>query len=90
MELHALQLEVATAYSTETAVPSISLEDIPPQAEPITLPETPVELVPQTPIELVCASPLEDPVDKLKDQIHVLIVDDNDINLKVIGFLKMR
>ena len=64
-------------------MPPIVSEELPAQAEPIAIPETPVELVPQTPIEVVCPNPPEKMDTEAKDQMHVLIVDDNDINVQV-------
>ncbi|CAG7928908.1 unnamed protein product [Penicillium olsonii] len=70
---------------TELNVPPIVSEELPAQAEPIAIPETPVELVPQTPIEVVCPNPPEKMDTEAKDQMHVLIVDDNDINVQILA-----
>jgi hypothetical protein len=89
-ELHAMQPEVVVAHATEVATLSSCPEDPPTQPKPIPLPETPIEMVPQTPIELVCQSPLGEAVSETKDQMRVLIVDDNDINLKVSDVFKIQ
>lgn len=69
-------------------VPPVGPEELPSQVEPIVIPETPVELVPETPIEVVCPNPPGNVESEAKDQMHVLIVDDNDINVQVSKSLK--
>jgi hypothetical protein len=83
MELHKLEPRIATLDSTEVPVLPTCAEEVLTQPEQPGIPETPVEMVPQTPVQLVCQSPLEGSTIVAHSQIHVLLVDDNDINLKV-------
>jgi len=83
MELYKLEPQISVSGITELHIASISIEESPPQPEPSTFPETPKEMVPQTPVELVCQSPLEGSAIETNNKMRVLIVDDNDINLKV-------
>ncbi|KAK4909031.1 hypothetical protein LTR66_017517, partial [Elasticomyces elasticus] len=83
-ELFASQPESEYFGETPLETPPVSKEPAP-QEETITIPETPVELVPQTPVELVCPNPSENVDAESKDQLHVLIVDDNDINVKILA-----
>lgn len=84
-ELFASQPESEYFGETQVETPPVCSQEPAPQTETITIPETPVELVPQTPVEIVCPNSSENVDAELKDQLHVLIVDDNDINVKVSG-----
>ncbi|CAG8032729.1 unnamed protein product [Penicillium salamii] len=84
-DLLASQPEDEYFGATDLDVPPVGPEELPSQVEPIVIPETPVELVPETPIEVVCPNPPGNVESEAKDQMHVLIVDDNDINVQILA-----
>jgi hypothetical protein len=83
MELHKLEPQIGALDITGVHISSICSEEAPLEPESSAIPDTSEEMVPQTPVELVGQSPLGVSVIETNNQMHVLIVDDNDINLKV-------
>lgn len=84
MKLYALQPEMQVQPGpAEIRIPLACAEELPFPMEAMSNPETVEKLVLETPIQPICQSPLEQPVSVSKDQVRVLIVDDNEINLKV-------
>lgn len=87
MELYALQPEIkAPPRPAEILIPLACAEELPLPVQVISIPKTVESPVLETPIQAICQSPLEQPVSVSKDQLRALIVDDNEINLKVSDF----
>ncbi|CAG8413696.1 unnamed protein product [Penicillium salamii] len=84
-DLLASQPEDEYFRATDLDVPPAGPEGLSSQLKAIAIPETPVALVPETPIEVVCPNPPGDVDSEAKDQMHVLIVDDNDINVQILA-----
>ena len=86
MHLHNLQPQIRGPEPPIT-VPPKTHEILLSEPTPSTLPEIPEGLPQQPPVELVCqSSPIGGSPIRSNDQpndMHVLIVDDNDINLRV-------
>lgn len=84
MKLYELQSDIKVQPGpAELSIPLACAEELPLPVEAISIPETAEKLVLETPIQPVSPIALEQPFIASKDQIRVLIVDDNEINLKV-------
>ncbi|KAJ5356143.1 hypothetical protein N7517_010752 [Penicillium concentricum] len=88
MDLHKSQPQIG-GLEALVAVPPTSYEILPSEPTPPNLPEISKDLSQEPPVELVCPSPpiRGSPIlsNGQMNDMHVLIVDDNDINLKILA-----
>ncbi|OQE10532.1 hypothetical protein PENVUL_c004G07614 [Penicillium vulpinum] len=88
IDLHKSQAETSD-LEAPVAVSPISLGTLPPEPTLSNLPETSKGLSQGPLVELVCPSPLI-PDSPQMNNMNVLIVDDNDINLKILATLMRK
>ncbi|CAP95682.1 Pc21g07850 [Penicillium rubens Wisconsin 54-1255] len=86
MDLHRSQARIGGLEAPVT-IPPISHEILPSKPTPQNILEIPKSLSQKPPVELISPDPLiaDLPIRSFTQNIHVLIVDDNDINLQILA-----